>query len=234
MQGGRSEFGDDDMRLSAAGTTLAGVALVLLIPACATTETQPGGTRAQASSAAATERNANPSPSAADDELTSCILTPTEVKQAFAEWVESGEVTVTSIAPDVCQYDLPPESLKLNGKGEINPSASTGKISIGRTAYTNTDRVRAGVGNISVTWGGGIPEEVFASSSAAFKELAPRSATTYPETGTASTGAGMITVATKGPHWYTAQIVLAVGDTGYEPAMAALGEAISAKVAAGS
>lgn len=222
------------MRLSAAGATLAGVAMVLVISACATTETQPGGTPPLASSAAATQRNATPPPSAANDELSTCILTPAEVKQAFAEWVGSGEVTVTSIAPDVCQYDLPPGSLKLNGKGELNPSASTGNISIGRTAYTNTDRVRSGVGNISVTWGGGTPDEVFASSSAAFKEFASRSATTYPETGTASTGAGMITVATKGPHWYTAQIVLAVGDPGYEPAMAALGEAISAKVAAGS
>jgi hypothetical protein len=221
------------MKLSVAGTTLGGVALVILISSCGTAEPRSGGASALAPSTAATQQNTNPAPSAANDVPTSCILTPAEVKQAFAEWVGPGEVTVTSTTPDICQYDLPPGSLKLNGSGKVNPAASVGKISIGRTAYANSERVRAGVGNISVTWGGATSDEVFASSSSAFKQLAPKSATSYPENRTASTGAGMITVATKGPHWYTAQILLAAGDAGYEPSMTALGEAINAKVSAG-
>lgn len=221
------------MKLSVAGTTLAGVALVILISSCGTSEPQSGSASALAPSTAATQQNANPAPSAVDDVPTRCILTAAEVKQAFAEWVGPGEVTVTSTTPDICEYNLPAGSLKLNGSGKINPSASAGKIFIGRTAYANTERVRAGVGSISGTWGGATSDEVFASSSSAFKELAPKSATSYPENSTASTGGGMITVATKGPHWYTAQILLAAGDAGYEPAMAALGKAINANVSAG-
>lgn len=232
------------MRMSVVGGPLLyAVTFAMLITSCAggsqpETPTPP----AESDVSSSTKPTSSPSATITEDKFASCVLTPAEVKAAFSEWIGPGEITITPeySAPHTCWYTTPANSLLLDGKGKIVPSTDTRSIQIDRTAYSDPVLKSAGIYNTKVTWGGPTPEEVFASTEKAEKELAVASkrgavVKTYPDIGGGAvfSGEAQITVATKTDYWYSVGISGTKGDARYESAMVAIARAINEKVAAG-
>jgi hypothetical protein len=227
------------------GPLLYAVTFAMLITSCAggSQAETPTPNPAESELSSSTKPTSTHSATLTEDKFASCVLTPAEVKAAFAEWIGPGEITITPeySAPHTCWYTTPPNSLLLDGKGRIVPSTDTRSIQIDRTAYTDPVPKSAGIYSTKVTWGGATPEEVFASTEKAEKELAVASkrgavVKTYPDIGGGAifSGEAQITIATKADYWYTVGISGTKGDARYESAMVAIAKAINEKIAAGN
>jgi hypothetical protein len=232
----------DDMRFSIT-VPLAGATLVMMLASCSGAQPQagPAATAPPSQTAPATQAAATTSATPTEDQMASCVVTPAEVKAAFADWIGPGDVTIDleNTAPHTCSYLMPPGSLQLNGKGKKAPSSDTTHINIDRTSYTDPVPKSAGIYDTHVSWGGTTPEQVFKSTEEAERALAKASkrgavVTTHPEIGGGAvfSGEGEITVATRAPYWYSGGVSGTKGDALYEPAMVALATAINAKVTA--
>lgn len=187
------------------------------------------------------EGTATPAATEAEEEMGNCLISPSEVKDAFAEFIGSGDVTLKeSGSPDVCLYTMPVGSLALNGHGTPESRVGNPTVQISRIAYNEPTLASAGGNGTKVSWGGPTPEAVFMSADKAFTELATTAqrgavVKVHPELGAGAVwdGAGTIVLAAEGEHWYTVTIILAKGDASYEEAMVALAESINAKAVRG-
>lgn len=222
------------MRCSNAAVPLAGAALVAMLASCSGAQPQAGtpGTAPPSQGAPATKSTAASATSTAD-QLASCVLTPAEVKESFAEWIGPGDVAISleDTADFTCRYQVSEGSFNLGGAG----------IVVERTAYDDPELRGTKVYNVSATWGGGTPEEVFSSTTAAWKKLASADGrgapiTPHPEIGGGAVfnGETQIVVAPRADYWYSVTITAKKPNPKYEGSLVAAAKAIDKKVSSGS
>jgi hypothetical protein len=193
---------------------------------------------AQTTQQAANAPTAAPAASAANTQGP-CVLSPAEVKAAFAEWIGPGEVSINAeyTGNERCTYSLPAGSLPLNGHGgKVIAGDSSASISIDRYEYAKPKDLEIGVLQTRRKYGGTTPAQVFNSVTIAQTDVNAASGSksvveAHPEIGGGAVidGAAEFTLAGTGAYWYQGGISGVSGDPGYVPALINLAKAINAK-----
>src|SRR3712207_5032073 len=98
------------MRYFNIAVPLAGAALVVVLASCSGAQQQAETPRTAAQSQATPSAKSTGAVSATPtaDQLASCVLTPAEVKEAFAEWIGPGDVAISleDTVDFTCRYQV--------------------------------------------------------------------------------------------------------------------------------
>jgi hypothetical protein len=176
---------------------LAGIAMIGAVSSCTPSQHAPvtsSGTSAPTTRTSTSTSNA-PSLAAA------CVLDPQALAVAIRPWLGEGSITIDpSSDAGRCTYDLPADSF--NG--------SSAQFVIDVHGYSDDQRVTTSTNGVSREYGGGTPQQVYASARTAFLDLSHAGAASdgfadYPEIGAGLVTDGVSQLILAGTHdrWYT-------------------------------
>lgn len=188
--------------------------------ACGGTDTASGnlGTT-RTSPGASSEPVAPPEPVAQPTEVavsettsTACVVSAEQVGQAFTAFIPSGDVVIDSEGSlnERCVYTFPPGFLAPSDDGpEVMSGTDGASFTLTKYAYADDHSIESGVYDVTRTFGGSTPQEVYGSSYIATHDVSAATSygvetLRYPKIGAGlvSDGQSEFILAGTGSYWY--------------------------------